>query len=45
MIGGMGFGLRGKAGGPSLAELAVEYVGTKDARSRIPSSGIASLSR
>ena len=32
MIGGMGFGLRGKAGGPSLAELAVEYVGTKDGK-------------
>ena len=32
MIGGMGFGLRGKAGGPSLAELAVEYVGTKDSK-------------
>ncbi len=32
MIGGMGFGLRGSSSGASLAELAVEYVGTKDGK-------------
>jgi alkylation response protein AidB-like acyl-CoA dehydrogenase len=32
MIGGMGFGLRGGAGGASLAELAAEYAGTRDGK-------------